>query len=267
MTCFHVCSKKSGGFQSHACGYAQFKRKLGTVWNYCSSKIHKNVVKCLDCITYSKVFIQLWFQQMSEQRGEKPPPCNKTSVCFQTSHAKVFMVVSGYMYVFFPQAFVKTTYLFKKASFCLMQFAAALSALADFQLKVEDTFSHWGHLFLNPTHQFKKTGGGGGGNTAKHLDPSGYVWNVTIIWTSGQDGNRHQSVREMVDLPLLWLFLDGPEVLVCLMIYAWLSFSSSAFLPHSPSPPSQWGFPSPPVTATPPLLSLLATLSSNTIFP
>lgn len=50
-----------------------------------------------------------------------------------------------------------------------MQFAAALSVLADFLLKLV-TFLHGGHLFLNPMYQFKKTGEK---NTVKLLDPSG----------------------------------------------------------------------------------------------
>lgn len=73
---------------------------------------------------------------------KKPPPCNKTSVYFQTSHAKVFMVVIGNVYVFFSHFFVKTTYLLKKYFFFfpLMRFSPALSVVAAFQLKVEDSY-------------------------------------------------------------------------------------------------------------------------------
>lgn len=82
------------------------------------------------------------FNRCLNDGGKKTPHSNKTSVCFQTStsHAKVVMVVGGRVYVFFSHAFVKTTYLFKKSSFSLKQFAAALSVLAGFQLKVEDGY-------------------------------------------------------------------------------------------------------------------------------
>lgn len=76
------------------------------------------------------------------------------------------------MYVFLFHAFLNVTYISQEASFPLMQFTAALSLWADFQLRAGDSlFLHWGHLLWNPA-LLKETGW----KKKTHNETFGSIW-------------------------------------------------------------------------------------------